>query len=366
MGKHAAEAGNSWVHFREAELDKIGSQTRTLPSFLVGRTMEIVRFGYHTRQDLNFRAKTVPPLEMRTSLTIFRDYLVHTDMGEVDASRIHSRECYLAWLEHRRQEESPKEAKRFQRTLSNHLTGVDGRTPFAPEEEAAILLVVRKKERWPCFPRELSIGCTGFRSLGHHEKFATNQFKQRIEGLDGKKFQDREFAMNFANEACDYAEALDTYDLDGYVRLGNLLRYVMFARTPACLTPQPATEETAWELCSKFTVENPDCVVVIMSLAAYDYTDDFVLAQNDLAYRVMGDLNERQRTELPFPVGNVFKVLFAMCTALLSPGIEVPVLGVRFNSLAPHQIFDGAYLVDPASYLLVQCVKPAPGIPFFG
>jgi len=54
------------------------------------------------------------------------------------------------------------------------LTGSDGRQPFTPEEEAAILTVLRIKRVWPAFAGSgLSIGCKGFRSCGYHEKART-------------------------------------------------------------------------------------------------------------------------------------------------------------------------------------------------
>jgi hypothetical protein len=46
-----------------------------------------------------------------------------------------------------------------------------GRTPFDPEEEAAILKLVRKKTVWPCFvSTAFSFGQKGFRAVGFHEK----------------------------------------------------------------------------------------------------------------------------------------------------------------------------------------------------
>jgi len=64
-------------------------------------------------------------------------------------------------------------AKRFQRTLTAHLTACDGRAPFEPEEEAAILSVLRQKRKWPAFEgTALTIGSKGFRSAGFHEKRA--------------------------------------------------------------------------------------------------------------------------------------------------------------------------------------------------
>jgi len=54
---------------------------------------------------------------------------------------------------------------------AQHITGSDGRKPFSPEEEAAVLQVVREKRVWAAFAGTSStIGSKGFRALGHHEK----------------------------------------------------------------------------------------------------------------------------------------------------------------------------------------------------
>jgi hypothetical protein len=68
--------------------------------------------------------------------------------------------------------ESDSHARKFQRCLSNHVTGVDKRQPFSMEEEAAVLVVLRQKIPWPCFPPHVFVGQTGFRSYGFHEKLA--------------------------------------------------------------------------------------------------------------------------------------------------------------------------------------------------
>jgi len=60
--------------------------------------------------------------------------------------------------------------KCFQRTLTAHLTASDGRAPFDPEEEVAIMSVLTQKKQWPAFEGTTStIGATGFRSTGFHE-----------------------------------------------------------------------------------------------------------------------------------------------------------------------------------------------------
>lgn len=96
--------------------------------------------------------------------------MVTRDDGSFDAQGVISEECYKHWMQSRKTLPSCPE-KSFQRTLSAHLTGVDGRTPFRKEEEIAILSVIRKKQRWPCFQNSaIKFGEMGFRAKGFHEK----------------------------------------------------------------------------------------------------------------------------------------------------------------------------------------------------
>ena len=94
-------------------------------------------------------------------------------------------EAYNDWLNSRGAQVPAEPPKVFQRALSSHLcsfeflaspdtraAGSDGRVSFEPEEEAAILEVLRHKSPWPCFAGTpfAKMGCTGYRSFGFHEK----------------------------------------------------------------------------------------------------------------------------------------------------------------------------------------------------
>jgi len=77
--------------------------------------------------------------------------------------------------------------KTFQRVLTAHCTGSDGRRPFDPEEEKAILQAIRLKRQWPAFRgSSLTIGLKGFRGIGFHEK----------EQLQGKSSSTLPFGSN--------------------------------------------------------------------------------------------------------------------------------------------------------------------------
>jgi len=89
-----------------------------------------------------------------SSIAVFRRFLVVTKVGDamlnVDASRVVSKECYQHWLKTRIGGTNEPE-RTFQRSLTAHLTGSDGRQAFLSEEEAAILKVVRIKRVWFVF-----------------------------------------------------------------------------------------------------------------------------------------------------------------------------------------------------------------------
>jgi len=82
--------------------------------------------------------------KQETSIKIFRRFIKVTRMSadEVvyDASLVFSRNCYETWLSNRTLAPSKPE-RVFQRSLSSHITSVDGRQPFSPKEEEAILMV---------------------------------------------------------------------------------------------------------------------------------------------------------------------------------------------------------------------------------
>ena len=106
-------------------------------------------------------------------MRVFREFLkrkVVNGKEMIDASQVVSRECYDLWVSTRKAL-PPNPEKAFQRALSAHITGVDGRVAFTPSEEHAILKVLRKKERWPCFETSSTrFGLMGFRAKGFHEK----------------------------------------------------------------------------------------------------------------------------------------------------------------------------------------------------
>jgi len=102
-----------------------------------------------------------------TSITVFKRHLVPAERpggdGTAQAGGVTSRECYEDWLCTRSCAPAEPE-KTFQRILACTVSGTDGRQPFTPEEEAAVLKQLRVKRVWPAFADTgLAIGIKGFR-----------------------------------------------------------------------------------------------------------------------------------------------------------------------------------------------------------
>jgi hypothetical protein len=88
-----------------------------------------------------------------TSMNIFRRHMIPVALpGQtmvLDASGVVSKACFDEWVATRVvQTPNFDYEKSFQRALTAHLTGSDGRKPFEPEEEEAVLQVVRQKRAW--------------------------------------------------------------------------------------------------------------------------------------------------------------------------------------------------------------------------
>ncbi|KAH9261710.1 hypothetical protein BASA81_000366 [Batrachochytrium salamandrivorans] len=117
-------------------------------------------------------------------MTVFNEFIfaipnkhgvVDLENGPYDASQIISKKCFEKWQKSRTT--MPKSAEHsFQRTISAHVTGLDGRKPFPKPVEAAVLRVIRKRGKWPCFGN--GHVRQGFRAKGFHEKAAAAEEKR--------------------------------------------------------------------------------------------------------------------------------------------------------------------------------------------
>lgn len=106
---------------------------------------------------------------MNTTTQIFFKYTVVDSYGNIDATRILSRECFKEWIATRKV--LPKDpAHAYRKVVTGHCRGDKGLAPFPEDLEKAILKVLRQKKVWDCFKgTNLKIGLRGFQTKGHWE-----------------------------------------------------------------------------------------------------------------------------------------------------------------------------------------------------
>lgn len=347
-----------------------------------------------------------------TSLHIFREHLRILPDGTIDASRIHSVECYQRWLESREVEDTDSEAKKFQRSLSNHLSGVDGRSCFLIEEEKAILAVLRVKQRWPCFPNRI-VGMSGFRAKGYHEK---NQSKQqetcdvdapanpkptrsKRAKVDKRKtttsaaasasvsdesdyppsfvpplFQQQpppppppppqqqlqqhpyahypdEATRRLVCQLTSYVHSFPTFNAEVWKSILEVFRMMMLSRSPVCSISVPAMH--AQQLCEAVTFhKGPDTFVLVIDFTAKKFEARF-LAQNHYCVNMFGDM-VGQFSGMLLQAQDCERYLFNAMCCLQNPGNEFELRQMQLVCLTGIvNMFDASLAVDPISYLFV-------------
>jgi hypothetical protein len=237
----------------------------------------------------------------------------------VDASQIHSEACYLDWLRTHQGERGSKEsARKFQRTLSNHLSGVDGRLPFTKQEEEAILQVVRIKQHWPCFPH-LSIGLTGYRSKGYYEKRggATMEPSPRLPFLQP---QDVQLLWNFFNGLPQLFTSLAHFGMDATELVDGMYCFLLFKGQSLAMDD---LNEVAQELCEAKTQElGPNFLVNVVDLSSKPGGQRF-LAQNAKSVEALGQLEGRGFQTLHFQ--EEIKIMMAQVEACQKMGFPTKV-----------------------------------------
>ncbi|KAH9261542.1 hypothetical protein BASA81_000198 [Batrachochytrium salamandrivorans] len=322
-----------------------------------------------------------------TSLKVFREFLFILPDGSIDASRVHSAECYQKWLQARNTEADDNEARKFHRSLSNHLSGVDGRSPFAKREEEAVLKILRKKKRWPCFADQphLNFGQVGYRSRGFHEKNAAESgalpLKVEEEEADPSKRVKLEPSSQFpspsspqqsvleiqddddeekdlANDATEYIQRMMNHYmafLSSFAELTfqvwesmmGILRMVLLARSSACAVSLP--ESYAQELLVKAQAKLPENRYVCIYSLFVNNHNKRVLAQNEASYEYYGDLSHLDKMMLH--PSEAPRMLLALLKALHQPGkvMRIPRLLVVGNRLVDSEIY-----MDPHSCYIVS------------
>ncbi|KAH9249058.1 hypothetical protein BASA81_013270 [Batrachochytrium salamandrivorans] len=260
---------------------------------------------------------------MTTSLQVFRAHMRQREDGSIDAHRILTRECYSDWLQARGKPDSDNEAKKFQRSLSNHLSGVDGRSAFDPEEEVAILKVVRKKECWPCFPPRLKIGSMGFRSKGFHEK----QQQQCNSPPPSSPTATEQNLGAFADHILGYSTAFERIGIDVNRSIFGLLRGYFETQSP----------ERMGKHRNEFAVSQAYAELLTASLTkkhgkewavtVYSYGDfaKRIVAQNEQSKEWYGDYTHPQAEQpILIQAGDWGKLTFNLGQAFAKPGVDFP------------------------------------------
>ena len=333
---------------------------------------------------------------MATSLQILRAFLHVLPDGTVDASQIHSPQCYAAWLASRGTQPCEAEARKFQRSLSNHLGGVDGRSPFDPEEEQAIMLVLRRKQCWPCFPPSYKIGSMGYRSKGFHEKnedlahksntttTATTTLgaptrKKRILAQEGEPEEKKHNAMMakspeelematassssslfnldlqvFAEHVVGYSLTFTKLGIDVSKSIFGLMRFFFWARLPLLSTRGKEefvfSSAYAEELCAHLSQRHAGrWVTIYAAMAEYPRR---IMAQNDQSKETFGDLAAQAGDQpLLIQAGDWGRLVFHLGMAHANPGKDI-VVCLTFNCRdGIKRRFEVTLFVDPKSYL---------------
>lgn len=164
------------------------------------------------------------------SLLIFESFLSYDDVGNVDVSPLFTKKCFNYWLSSRANKpKNPPEA--FRKALTSHCAGVDGRKPFAPEVERALLVQLRMKRVWECFRDTKSrVGLRGLQIKGFWERTSTDFALEDLEKPVKKKRKritrssrtkteiklekslddDHKALLAFANSNCIYSRYLPT------------------------------------------------------------------------------------------------------------------------------------------------------------
>jgi hypothetical protein len=315
------------------------------------------------------------------SLQIFRSFMLRTADGSLDASRIHSLECYTEWREHRgNPPDCETELKTFQKTLSNHLCGVDKRAPFNREEEAAILIVLKERKRWPCCPAEYQIGTRGFRSLGYYEK----QAEAAAEGEGAANKRRRQSTGAACSEPPDAAATVPStpvlaradafakllligWDFQRYLYLclefsaddgRQIAFYILsevFQRNFPSLVEVALLDRiaAAQALCRNASVDE-DVGVMIVSPR-----DTRFLAQNSTSLAQLGRIVGTSYTGQIVQAIDFPKVVYTVICALYEPGREFAVSNVLLPSLnglmrVPYQV---GFRMDPVHQLMLVSVR---------
>lgn len=247
--------------------------------------------------------------------------------------------------------------------------------PFELEEEKAILVLLRKREPWPCLPPHLYSLVQGFRSRGYHEKqelatsiLAYNQQQLQPSSLLpvylNEQFltllspQDYEFISQFAiSLQQNYTMTKVTMKL--WQTLCQIVRYTILAKTrKCCLSLKDTATNLAKKMCDTFSNRDEFMLVWVLDLTASEYVDR-LLAQNALSKLLLGDLVGNTKTRIVHEQETLCVLLMGV-VAHLQPGKFIYNIAQRvYCRDSRDRVLDLGYYCDPDTMLMVVCGKPS-------
>jgi hypothetical protein len=341
----------------------------------------------------------------QTSINVFRKFLKRLPDGSVDANEITSTNCYHAWLLARKGvPENPQKA--FQRALSGHLTGIDGRVPFDEDEEKAILKIVRRKCRWECFQdSNIRFGESGFRSKGFHEKAITGEIfnedqskkraKRAYEQVKRVRYSQNEATNNEPETDQQLLNVVASAEAKGMIPSellktnGTVLPFTFMSPHALLATLQAGVQRfivngTPWfrsllaisrwvlisrgwftspskadaeRLMRRINEEHPDDYVLLLDFTAADWTKRIVL-QNELAVQYFGAISREHGgfKGRRFLRDDTWTIVKRQVEVIASPGKRNEVVNQRLF-LIPHNrvgYFANIQYCDPETNLVVE------------
>ncbi|KAH9249070.1 hypothetical protein BASA81_013282 [Batrachochytrium salamandrivorans] len=264
-----------------------------------------------------------PPMRNH-SILLFKGFVVRACDGSIlDASGVNSRRCYLAWLE------------------------IQGHSGSCAAQAALVVL-----------PPHVNIGRTGFRSRGFHEKRISTPpptprlVDEPLVEVTVREEEEQSSENKLSLAVKRLAAAFPKFDVLGWKAVAGLARLTILATTPICSKPSPDVNY-AEELCLRASLARPGCGVAVLDMTTAKLQKSS-LCQNLNSLVCLGDLSTETGRELVHE-DDLDKTSLAFGRAFYSPGIEVPVTGVRcFNTWGELVVVDCLFCVDPQSYLLVS------------
>lgn len=254
----------------------------------------------------------------------------------------------------------------------------DGRSAFDPEEEEAILILLRKKTSWPCFPPDLAHLGKRFRSNGYHEKRRglvgpptssttpspestpiADKFVAAAAGaINGTSEGVSEILQQLSDVDASYLTRLGSnvvcnfnteFTMDVQQTISEIMRLVILARTNRCCTVASST--AAEDMCVKHST-SPNIVVTVCDLAAGSFVNRY-LAQNAASIELFGNMVGGTES-IQVERDDLFRLMLAIGGAFHQPGIAFEV--AKQQVICPRSgatiLYDMTYLVDPDSFYL--------------